>query len=32
MTLLYLLDVAFLFALVAAIGWLLYLARVADHG
>jgi len=32
MTLLYWLDVAFLVALAAAIAWLLYLARVADHG
>lgn len=31
MTLLYWLDVLFLFLLVAALGWLGYLARVADH-
>ena len=28
---LYWLDVVFLFALVSALGWLAYLARVADH-
>jgi hypothetical protein len=31
MTWLYLLHFVFLFALVAALGWLLYLARIYDH-
>lgn len=31
MTWLYWLDVLFLFALVSTLGWLGYLARVADH-
>jgi hypothetical protein len=31
MTWLYWLDVLFLASLVSALGWLLYLARVADH-
>ena len=31
MTLLYVLHFVFLFALISALGWLVYLARVNDH-